>query len=273
LSANKARYAGALSTSLAQMDAVRGTGFSEADECAGRFRAALGPLGSLRGFVEGLLAAMGIQGAAGGVRGVLQAFFAVAPPSRITGLARPIFTAARDRFRSLLNSILAPIKQAVTRLQGLIDAVDLQPLRDSVESVVTEVKHQIDSLRPSVVLKDPLDAFKALQADLLSFDPLGDILHILDALRDAAARVLGKLDSQKILATPLAIYDHVMGELGRLHLDGLLQPVLDQLDQIAAQVDTGLTETVQAFEKLQRSLPSADGGGGGGGSLSGSISA
>jgi hypothetical protein len=45
----------------------------------------------------------------------------------------------------------------------------------------------------------------------------------------------------------------------------LLDPLLDELDQIAAQVDSGLTETVGAFQHLQASLP---GGGGGGSSVS-----
>jgi len=51
-----------------------------------------------------------------------------------------------------------------------------------------------------------------------------------------------------------------LDELGALNVEVLLAPLLARLDQIAVQLDAGLTVTFDAFEELQAALPSAGGG-------------
>jgi hypothetical protein len=86
-------------------------------------------------------------------------------------------------------------------------------------------------------------------------------------VRDTVARVLEKLSFERLLATPLAIYDQILAALDRLDVAKLLAPLLDTLDTIAHGVDTGLDHTVEAFERLQAALP----GGGGGSSAEVSV--
>jgi hypothetical protein len=72
--------------------------------------------------------------------------------------------------------------------------------------------------------------------------------------------VLAKLSLEKLLATPLAIYDDLLAELSRLDVAALIAPLRAQLDDIARQVDEGLDRTVASFERLQDALPSGGGG-------------
>ena len=56
------------------------------------------------------------------------------------------------------------------------------------------------------------------------------------------------------------IYDFIIGELRKIDPQGLLDPVFEQLDEIAEQVDSGLDQTVASFKRLQDALPSGGGG-------------
>ena len=189
------------------------------------------------------------------LRGLLE----VATPERLIGIAMPIFVALRDRLDTLIDAVAAPAQHAIAELIRLIDEIDLGPVRQSVDSVFQGIRHEIESLQPAQLLAEPLGAFDAVKAEVAAFDPLKAVLAIVDGLRAAINRILGKLKAEVILATPLEIYGHIMLELGKLDIRGLLTPVLDQLDAIAAQVDGGLTVTVEAFKRLQESLPSGEG--------------
>jgi len=125
----------------------------------------------------------------------------------------------------------------------------------------------IQALSPATLLAEPLAAFAALKSTLAAFDPLAPLLTLLDALRDTAARVVGKLSAQQLLHSPLAIYHAIVDALAQLDIGHLLAPVLDLVDSIGQQVDQGLDETVTAFQGLQAALP----GGGGGSSASVSV--
>ncbi|SEA37147.1 hypothetical protein SAMN05660964_01428 [Thiothrix caldifontis] len=60
---------------------------------------------------------------------------------------------------------------------------------------------------------------------------------------------------EAILATPLEIYDGIIGALEQLNLQRLLAPLLDTLDALAAGVNQGLEDTTGAFQRLQDALP------------------
>ncbi len=264
LIANRDRYLSELQTAASAAENLKRTGFSEVDVAAAGFRAALGPLKPARDFVAGVFSGLGLAGT-GGVPVVIRRLLQIFTPARITSVIMPLFTALHDRVKALLDAVLVPVKQAITQIKTLIGEIDLKPLTDAVTSVFNELKQQIQRLSPDNLLKEPLDAFKALQHDLATNDPVKTVITILNTMRDKIASILEKLNFQKLLATPLAIYDHIVVELSELNVTGLLNPVLDQLDQIAAQVDTGLTDTVTAFKHLQEALP------GGGGSASVSV--
>jgi hypothetical protein len=58
-----------------------------------------------------------------------------------------------------------------------------------------------------------------------------------------------------IFAPILDVYDHILKIAGGLDVKKLLQPVLDALRDIEAQLDDGLDRTADALGKLQAALP------------------
>jgi hypothetical protein len=126
--------------------------------------------------------------------------------------------------------------------------------------VVDEVKNQITLLSPDHLLGPILDSFSQLRNDLLNNDPLQQVLAIIANVKALIAGILEKIKLENILKVPLEIYDYILSELDKVNPNGLIEPILDQLDAIALQVDEGLTETVAAFQRLQASLPGGAGG-------------
>jgi len=176
------------------------------------------------------------------------------------GLNPLVIAAFRDRLKTLIDEILAPVRAAIDDLAELIALIDLQPVIAGVEAVFQEVRGQLLAYSPNVLLHDQLAAFAGLKQTLLDFDPLAAILELLDGLRDTAARIVAKLSARALLESPLAIYDAIVDAFRQLNISTLLSPVLDALDNIALQVDQGLDETVEAFKRLQESLPPPGGG-------------
>lgn len=260
LAVNRDRYLAALTRSASLGETLRRIGLSEVDVTIARLRTALAPLRVFTDLLRDVAARLGLPGLEQGLAPALRNLFAVATPERLIAIVMPIFTALRERADALIQAVVAPIQGGIAELNRLVAEIDLGPLRQSVDGVYQEARHQIESLRPSGLLAAPLASFDALKAEVAGFDPLKDLLAIVTALRDTAERILGKLKAAEILATPLAIYDEILADLGKLDVTTLITPVLDQLDAMAAQVDGGLTRTVDAFHKLQQSLPSGDGG-------------
>lgn len=267
---NRERYLASLTRSASLAEALVRTGFSEVDVALDALRRALAPLTRLWDTLRQLLAGVGLDPQNLSVAGVVGQLLDAVPPERLAGLATPIFTALRERIQALLTAITTPIGDGITELRSLVEAIDLTPLREAMDRVVTELIAEITALHPDQLLAEPLASFNALRAALVDSDPLETINTILTNIRDLAAGVLAKLDLDQLLESPLAIYDHILSELQKLDPRGLLDPVFDQLDTLARQVDEGLDETVDAFERLQDALPS--GGGGSSASVSASVS-
>ena len=260
LAANRTRYLQLLVSADALGGAIGRSGLSEADVAIGQLRGALAPLQPLVAKVQQLGALLGVNTASSGFSAVIREVLRVAPPARIAGLVSTLVAALRDRLKTLLDQVLAPVRAAIDDLQALIDLFSLQPAIDGIEAVFQEVRTQLLAYSPAVLLGDQLAAFGALKQQLLAFDPLAPVLAVLNGLRDTAARIVGKLSARTLLESPLAIYDTIVNALRQLDIQALLGPVLDGLDEIAEQVDRGLDETVEAFKRLQESLPPPGGG-------------
>ncbi|BDI04731.1 hypothetical protein [Sphaerotilus microaerophilus] len=266
LAANQARYLARLEQALPLGETLRRTGLSEVDEVIGRLHAAFEPLLALLNTVRAFLRTAGLAQVDQGIAPMLQALFDVAPPQRLAALTAPLFVALRGRLQALLNAVILPVQTALQRVQDLIDAVDLTPLREAVDEAFQAAVAQVQALSPATLLAAPLAAAEALQAEVAAFNPLQALLGLLNGLRDTVARVLAKLNAQELLADPVAIYREIVDALDALNLQALMAPVLDLLDSIAHDVDSGLDDTVGAFQRLQDALPS--GGGGSSGSVS-----
>jgi hypothetical protein len=260
LDANRTRLLASLDGAAQRAGALALTGFSEVDEGLGRFRAGLQPLVPAGRQALALAAAIGLQPDEISVRGVVSALLRELPPERLAALPMPLFEALRGRLQALLTAVLAPLLEAIEDLRSLIDAIDLSPLDEAADGIVGEVKDQIGLLAPTALLQAPMASFTALRTAFVDNDPLEAVQQIVENLRELVASVLEKLSLQSLLESPLAIYHHIVEQLEAIDPRGLLDPVFDQLDQIAQQVDSGLDATVSSFKRLQDALPAGGGG-------------
>lgn len=260
LEGNRSRFATALAQATNRIGAISQAGFSDADVRVTNLKAAISPLDPARTWVRSVLQKIGLSGFELGLAGVLRAFFAVVTPARLVGLVRPIFDALKGRVQALVDAVLAPLKAGVASARAALDAIDLAPLLASLDAIHAEVISQIQSLSPDALLGPVLAEVNALKQTLTSADPLAPVTQILNGVREIIARVLAKLSLDKLLVTPLAIYDDLLNELSRLDVAALIAPLRAQLDDIAKQVDEGLDVTVTSFERLQAALPSGGGG-------------
>ncbi len=260
LETNRARFAASLVDATNRIQAIVTAGFSDADVRVTNLAASIAPLNPARVYLRQLLQKIGLSGFELGLAGVLRAFFAIVSPARLVGLVRPIFDALRGRVQALVDAVLAPLKAGIASARAALDAIDLKPLLNSLDTIHTEVLAQINALSPASLLAPVLADVNALKATLTSADPLAPVLDILNAVRDTIARVLAKLSLEHILAIPLAVYDELLAALAKLDVGKLIGPLRAQLDDIAHQVDEGLDKTVSSFERLQASLPSGGGG-------------
>ena len=267
LSAGRDRFLARLQQAATLVETLSRTGLSEVDRVASALGSALAPVLQLLQKLRTLARQVGVGDVDHGLAAMLRSVFDVLPPARLANLVTPLFVALRGRVMALFDAVITPLKDAIARLAALIDAIDLKPLVDGLQSVYDEVLADIGALSPATLLADPLAAFATLKAQLEAFDPLAPLLNLLDALRDTAARVVGKLSAEQLLHSPLAIYRALLDALSALDIGRLLAPVLDLIDSIGQQVDQGLDETVTAFQGLQAALP----GGGGGSSVSVSV--
>ncbi|QSQ26065.1 hypothetical protein JY651_14550 [Pyxidicoccus parkwayensis] len=268
LTQNRTRYLALLDTAAGRTASLRATGLSEVDEGIRRLGEAFAPFQAVRDFFKSLLRTLGIPSLDTGLREALLAVFQTLDAERLSNLLTPVVGAVRGRIAALVDLIVAPVKDAIADLQSIAAALDLAPLREGLQSIYDTAKAGIQALAPSTLLAPSLASFDALKAELLTFDPLSELRHILDSLKATKDRVVAKLKAAELLASPIAIYDEIIKALEALNLDNLIAPVLDALDDLAGQVDEGLDRTTEALQRLQQALPAP----GSGGSASGSVS-
>jgi hypothetical protein len=256
LSANRNRYLAELVQAEAAAGLLARVGLSEVDVVVGGLRGSIAPLAPFTGLLAQVCERIGLGGLEQGVPEAARRLLTVLTPARLIGLVMPIFTAVRTRIAALISEVIAPLKAGIASLLALLNALDLTPLREAVDAIYQEVRGQILLLHPDTLLGEVITAFTAAQQQVATFNPLVDIQTALTALRDTAARVVGKLDAGAILARPIEVYRSLVDAFAQLDVEALAAPLLDQLDEIARQVDEGLDETVEAFKRLQDALPS-----------------
>jgi len=252
---NRTRYLDRLTSATETVGRLGLAGLSEVDVTVARLRTTLTPFRPAADFVRRLLERVGLEGIENGIAGVVRHLFDVASPARLAAILEPVFSALRNRFRVILDAAFGPLREGARRLEALVDAIDLTPLRAGLDEVHGALRAEIQAFHPDALLAGAVSALHDAQARVAAFDPLRPLRELLSALRDTSVRVVGKLRLEELLRTPLAIWESVLVDLEALDLRGLLGPLLDQLDAIALGVAGGLDATVAAFERLQDALP------------------
>jgi hypothetical protein len=93
-------------------------------------------------------------------------------------------------------------------------------------------------------------------ARLRTFDPLAPVRQVILAAQAAADSVFESARPTVVFVPVIDLHRQVVGIARGLDVVSLMRPVLDALDGIAAQLDSGLDETGDALKELQDALPS-----------------
>ncbi len=271
IATNHARYVELLARSETAAANLATKGFAEVDAVAGSLRAGFAPLLPLVEAPREALRRMGFTRLDDGLPGLLDELFDIATPERLAGILTPVFAALHGRVETLLDAVIQPLRDLIDGLIGIVNTFDLDRLTEALDGVHAAIRDEIAAFHPDNLLGEAKTAFNEAKAAIAAFDPLGPVNDTLKALKATILRVLEKLDGDALLETPIEIFETILDSLEALDLNVLLDPLLDRLDAIAAQVSDGLEGTVESFERLQEALPSHVGSTSVGGSVSVSV--
>jgi hypothetical protein len=237
---------------------------SEVQLAADGLASAVAPLAPLLDTVRDLAAFVGLDPAdlsgAGGVQRAVAGLAERLGPDVVIGTLRSIATHLVARIEELVHDgVVAPLKSVVDELGGLLDGLSVDALLADFTSVRDRLTALVDGLRPSTVLAAPLAAFAGLQHTLDTFDPMGPVRTVVDALRSEIDGFARDFAPTTLLAPVLTLYDTLAAAIGSFDVVGLLEPVLAALREIGRIIDRGMDEVIDALADLKAACES-DGG-------------
>ncbi|HKE20264.1 MAG TPA: hypothetical protein VKB80_35565 [Kofleriaceae bacterium] len=253
---NQRRYLDRLDQAVTVLAGLEAGGFSHVTSASLALREGLRPLASIKDQLLSYLRRFGLDAVGKDARTLIREIFAVLRPSRALAPLVPLVHAARDKLRALLmDGLVTPVRAGVVEVRAVFDAIDLTPLREGLDALHAQVRAEISSFRPSVILGDLLTAVESLQTRLATYDPLQPIRVTIQALKDAVEEVATAFRPTVILAPVLDTYDRITALVDNLDVQNLLRPILDELRDLEHQLDDGLERAGTSFEKLQEALP------------------
>jgi hypothetical protein len=215
---------------------------------------ALLPLTAIPARLREILSALGVDGEAPLSELVLQ-LYDLAGPARILPAITDLVSAGRDALIALLDVFLQPALDLVGTVRGLIEAFDLQPIVDELVALHAQVSGEVQALSPEQLLGAVLTEADQVVARLRDFDPLAPVQQAVTAAQNAAVGVLDTARPTVVFADVVTIHHDVLALASGLDVRGLLAPVLEALNVLAAQLDEGFDRTGDALQRLQAALP------------------
>jgi hypothetical protein len=259
LAASRATFAAELTGANAATAALLQLEVGRVDVTAAALRAVAAPLIRLHAQILGILRHFGIRHATDGLGAAIAEVIDVATPERVAGILVPVFTALRGRAEALLSALLDPVRGVIDEVVQLLRLIDLAAITQGLDDVVQAGRDQILALDPVRLLEPTLAAFDALKADVLAFDPVAPLRELIDGLKATIARVLDKLNVERLLAPAGQIFDTLLGTLRALDPDGIVQPLVAALRTLAGDIASGIEGLRDALKRLQAAIPSTEG--------------
>ncbi len=221
----------------------------------------LAPLAPLTAKLHQVLALFGADPTGpAGLGGALHDLLTRFRPSVLLAPLVDVVVALTDALGALAHAgVIAPVRAGAGRIRGAVAAVDLGFVADELAALRDALVAQVDAIRPTAVLGDVLAAVEETKAALAAFDPLGPARAVVDALHAAVDTLAVEFAPTTLLAPALVLYDEVVGVVEGLNVLGILQPVLDALDGLKGQLDTGMDQVIDALANLKEACES-DGG-------------
>ena len=253
------RYADELGARLAEVQTLATSGFSQVTTVAEALRDGLRPLAAVKLRFAELLTRFGVDPGGQTALEILAEIFGTLRPSVLLGPVQGLVDALKAKVIELVETgLIDPVKSGITELQSLIDNIDLNPIVIEIAAVHSALRDEINALRPSVLVGEPLTEFEQLQATIAAYDPLSPVRTTIDTFKTAVEEVAGEespLRPTVMLASLLATYDEILAAAGELNVRDMLKPLLDELEGISGQLDEGLGRSAVALKKLQDALP------------------
>lgn len=259
VAAGRSRHKQACDAALAALRRVEGASWSHVAVTAHSLREDLRPLAAVPEKLRALLAWLGADpehdGLVKSVNELLEAF-------RPSVFMRPLAVAIHDlgaKIATVLRQgLLAPARQVLRDIQGLIKLIAF-PVPPELVKLHEQLRDGIDKLRPTVVLKDTLDAVQTTVDALVKVDPLSEVKDLVATLQRKVEELVKHARPSILLAPVFDIYDRVLETVEALDAEVLLGPVFDALGDIELQLTSGLTEAGEALDRLKDACKSPGG--------------
>ena len=252
---NRSRYLARLDVDAAALGTVAASGSSQIDAVTDGLSDALAPIRSVLDWVRSLAARFGLQDIDRSLPDLLADLITALGPQRLLGVCGELVALVRDKLVSLVDAAIAPILAAVAAVEDAIALIDLGPVVDELTTLHADVVGFVDALDPANLLGPVLDDADAVIDRVAGFDPLAPVRLVIDELRATIDTIFETAAPSVVFAPITDIYATLVGLASGLDVRGLLQPILDALAGLEAQLETGIDETATALGHLQDALP------------------
>lgn len=259
LAANRQRYRLELDADGAILSTMSASGRTEVTEAAAGVAAALAPLAAFPARLRDALAAAGVDAArpdAGtALREMLLRLVVDARASGLTDALVALVEACRGKVLTAVDTVVGAGLDAVDAVGDLVALLDLDPVVAELTALHEQVRGEVAALTPDALLGDAVADAQQVVDRLHDFDPLAPVRVVVDTALEAADRVFESVRPTAVFAPAVTLHARVVGLAAGLDVVTLLRPVLDALDAIGGQLDSGFDRTGDALTGLQASLP------------------
>lgn len=272
LGVHQSRYLAALDASASAIRAMTARGLSEITAGSAGIAEAFAPLAEVRMRFLRITRGLGFDLTGRDLAGVLAPILVALRPSRVITLIGPIIAAIRDKIRTVLvDGLVTPVQAGITEVETLINNLDISIFRTELETLFTQVETELEALKPSTVLGPLFTDLEQLRDSLAAYDPLDPVKIVIAGMRAAIDTLATELRPSTLMGGLIATYDELLAIVAGLNVRTMLQPILDALEDLSAQLGGGLEGSATAFEHLQAAIGTL-GTGGGSASIGGSVS-
>ncbi len=258
VSANLPAYRTKVDDGIRSLQRLESSGFSQITAAGEALRNVFEPLGEVRWKIIVLTRRFGIDPVGKPLMVSLGELLTALRPSTALEPLTIVVHALKNKIDELTNSIVTPVKEAVTQIETLLDTINIKLLSDELKSVHTQLRDDFMAFKPSTLLAEPLDEFDSLKNTIQAFDPLAAVRETINEFKTATEELLAPdslLRPSVMFSGLLEQYQRILDLAAELNVKDALQPVLDELTAIKDQLDDGLGETGEAFTRLQGALP------------------
>lgn len=187
--------------------------------------------------------------------GVLKEQWRALDPRALQAQLDALFTALKTTVTSLdLTAFVTPIQAVLTQLRDKLGLLDLQLVGAELQQQFDQLAAVVAALDPSVVLGQ-LDALTAEVKTLLAGLKPETALQGITAPLQAAKAVVATFDPASFKAPLQAIFVSIDQVLAQIDVTVLVQPLIDRLKQIKAELTQALTRTETAFNAMLAAIP------------------